>query len=52
MTWLKEILLSFFCEIDDAGAHSDDELEHYANRCMEQIEFALKARIDFRDKEE
>lgn len=52
MTWLKEILLSFFYEIDDIGNHSDEEIEHYADRCIEQIERTLKARIDFRDKEE
>ncbi len=51
MEWLKKILLDFFYEIDQDGMHSDEELEHYADRCVEQIERTLSARRDFKGKE-
>lgn len=52
MSWLKEILLSFFYEIDDIGNHSDEEIEHYADRCIEQIGEAVKNRLDLEKEED
>ena len=51
MEWMKKILIAFFSEIDQEGVHTDDELDHYADRCVEQIERTLRARHDFKGKE-